>query len=254
MVVWDQSPYLLRRSEGCSVGALLAPGTRRGLETATSDAYRAEDPEEFEQILHWRLADSPSTIDYYQQLMVGARFDASRNAETIASPALVLHGADDRYVPVANAAALAEALPDARLHIFDGAGHLVFIERAEEVNQEIISFLKPRRPWRKWKPQEPSATPKTVALVESWNRWKPKQLFGRAREATSLPKLWKSRRLQETAEQKTKQLTGRVKDTNEETARKPKETSTLKKLGGWLRRSSQVPGDWAGKLRDWLHR
>src|SRR5215216_8159675 len=30
---------------------------RRGLETATSEAYRAERPEEFEQIVRWRLAD-----------------------------------------------------------------------------------------------------------------------------------------------------------------------------------------------------
>ncbi len=33
---------------------------RRGLKTATSEAYRAEHPEEFERIVRWRLADSPS--------------------------------------------------------------------------------------------------------------------------------------------------------------------------------------------------
>lgn len=69
----------------------------------------------------------------------------------IASPTLVTHGTEDRYVPVANAAALAEAIPDATLRVIDDAGRLVFIEQADEVNNEIISFLEPfeREPsWR----------------------------------------------------------------------------------------------------------
>lgn len=127
-------------------GSLSPKGAvRRGLKTATSGVYRAEHPEEFDQIVRWRLADSPSLSAYSQQAMAGARFDASRDVGGIDAPILVIHGADDRYVPVANAAALAKAVPGAELRILDAAGHLVFIERAEEVNKEIVSFLKPRK-------------------------------------------------------------------------------------------------------------
>jgi 3-oxoadipate enol-lactonase len=119
---------------------------RRGLETATSDAYRAQHPEEFERIVSWRLADSPSLSAYYEQMRAGARFDLSRDVGSITSPTLVIHGAEDRYVPVANAAALAEAIPDAKLRVLDGAGHLVFIERFADVNREVVTFLKPRKP------------------------------------------------------------------------------------------------------------
>ena len=118
---------------------------RRGLETATSDAYRAERPEEFEQIVRWRLADSPSLSTYYEQMRAGARFDVSRDVGSITSPTLVIHGSEDRYVPVANAVALAEAIPDARLRVLDDAGHLVFIERFADVNREVVTFLKPRK-------------------------------------------------------------------------------------------------------------
>jgi pimeloyl-ACP methyl ester carboxylesterase len=45
-------------------------------------------------------------------------------------------------VPVANAAALSEAIPDAKLRVFDDAGHLIFIERFAEVNREVVTFLK----------------------------------------------------------------------------------------------------------------
>ncbi len=38
---------------------------RRGLETATSEAYRAEHPEELEQLVRWRLADSSSSAAHY---------------------------------------------------------------------------------------------------------------------------------------------------------------------------------------------
>lgn len=130
-------------------GSFTPEGTiRRGLETATSDIYRAERPEEFEQIIRWRLADSPSINAYYEQAMAGARFDLSGDVEHITSPTLVIHGAEDRYIPVANAAALAGAIPGAKLRVLDAAGHLVFIERFADVNREVVTFLKPRKPGR----------------------------------------------------------------------------------------------------------
>ena len=119
---------------------------RRGLETATSGAYRAEHGDEFEQLVGWRFADSPSDAAYYEQAMAGASFDLSRDVGHITSPTLVIHGAEDRYVPVANAAALAGAVPGARLRVLDDAGHLVFIERFADVNREVVTFLKPRGP------------------------------------------------------------------------------------------------------------
>src|SRR5215212_5759773 len=126
-------------------GSLTPEGVvRRGLETATSETYRAEHGDEFEQIVSWRLADSPSGAAYYEQARAGAGFDLSRDVGHITSPTLVIHGAEDRYVPVANAAALAGAIPGSRLRVLDDAGHLVFIERFAEVNREVVTFLKPR--------------------------------------------------------------------------------------------------------------
>jgi len=126
----------------------MTPGgvVRRGLETATSETYRAEHEDEFEQIVSWRLADSPSGAAYYEQAMAGAGFDLSRDVGHITAPTLVIHGAEDHYVPVANAAALAGAIPGAKLRVLDHAGHLVFIERFADVNREAVAFLKPRGP------------------------------------------------------------------------------------------------------------
>jgi 3-oxoadipate enol-lactonase len=215
---------------------------RRGLETATSDAYRAGHPEEFDQIVRWRLADSPSLSDYYQQLMAGARFDISRDVGNVVSPTLVIHGTDDRYVPLANAVALADAIPGAKLRILDGAGHLVFIERAEEVNKEIVSFLKPRKPRKRRRPKKLSTTQNIVSFItESRERWRSQGQLAR---------------------QKTEQLIGQAKEVNKEIVshlrprewRKREGSAAFGKLEGWLRRQSRGPGGWVRKLRSRLSR
>ncbi len=115
---------------------------RKALEAATGDAYRAEKPDEFDQIVRWRLADSPSVVSYYEQAKAGARFDLSGDVGHITSPTLVIHGAEDRYVPPANARALADAIPGAKLRMLEDAGHLVFVERFADVNREVVRFLR----------------------------------------------------------------------------------------------------------------
>lgn len=131
---------------------------------------RAGNPDKFDRILHWRLADSPSLSEYSQQMMAGAQFNASRNLGEIFSPTLVVHGAEDRYMPLANAVALAESIPNTKLRVLDGAGHLVFIEQAKEVNKEIIAFLKPRKRWRSRIRPAKQQTKRLVERLEEANK------------------------------------------------------------------------------------
>jgi pimeloyl-ACP methyl ester carboxylesterase len=112
-----------------------AAAVRRAPETATGEAYRSEKPEELEQIVRWRLADSPPAVSYYGQAKAGARFDPSGDVAHLTSPTLVLHGAEDRYVPPANARAPAEATPGAKLRLLEDAGHLVFVGRFADVSE-----------------------------------------------------------------------------------------------------------------------
>lgn len=115
---------------------------RRGLEAATSDSYRVERPEEFEQIARWRMVDSASLAAYYEQMRAGASFDLAQDVSGITSPTLVIHGSEDRYVPPANGEALAESISEAKLKVLEGTGHLVFIEKFADFNREAIKFLK----------------------------------------------------------------------------------------------------------------
>jgi 3-oxoadipate enol-lactonase len=65
------------------------------------------------------------------QMQAIAGHDTSERLSAITSSTLVVHGTEDRMIPVANAALIAERIPGARLEIFDGVGHLFFWEEPE---------------------------------------------------------------------------------------------------------------------------
>jgi pimeloyl-ACP methyl ester carboxylesterase len=56
-------------------------------------------------------------------------------------PVLLIHGSEDRIVPLEHGLALLRALPDARMHIFGGCGHATPLERTDEFNDLVRSFL-----------------------------------------------------------------------------------------------------------------
>ena len=56
-------------------------------------------------------------------------------------PVLIVHGRQDRMVPVARGEQLQRGLPDARLQILEGAGHQVHSEQFAEVVRLILDFV-----------------------------------------------------------------------------------------------------------------
>jgi pimeloyl-ACP methyl ester carboxylesterase len=72
---------------------------------------------------------------------LGARPDSRDTAMEIDVPALVLVGQQDVLTPPSEAEELAGLLPQARVTVIADAGHLTPLERADEVNEELIVFL-----------------------------------------------------------------------------------------------------------------
>lgn len=60
----------------------------------------------------------------------------------IAAPALVLHGREDRIIPVAAAHYFAAHLPDARLHVLPNAGHWLQLEHPRTFANLVRAFLR----------------------------------------------------------------------------------------------------------------
>lgn len=67
--------------------------------------------------------------------------DVRRDLARIEVPALVIHGARDRVVPVEAGEALTAALPDARLAVLSGAAHAPLISYPRAVARLIGDFL-----------------------------------------------------------------------------------------------------------------
>ncbi|MBK9124184.1 MAG: alpha/beta hydrolase [Chloroflexi bacterium] len=59
----------------------------------------------------------------------------------VTQPTLIIHGESDGLVPLESARWLAETLPDARLEVIEGAGHVPVLTRPVEVAREIAWFI-----------------------------------------------------------------------------------------------------------------
>jgi len=60
----------------------------------------------------------------------------------IKAPTLIVHGRQDKGVPVTCAQEAARRIPGAQLHIVDGAGHWAQREKPAEVKQVLLKFLR----------------------------------------------------------------------------------------------------------------
>lgn len=116
---------------------------RRGLRVAFSKRFVSLSPGIFEQLVRWRM-DRPVTLQGYQaQLAAGMQFDVTERVSTIGHDTLIIHGDQDVVVPPGRGEELAEAIDGARLHVMEGAGHLFFIEEAEQTARVVTRFLDP---------------------------------------------------------------------------------------------------------------
>lgn len=61
----------------------------------------------------------------------------------IQAPTLVIAGAEDPATPPDRGEAIAEAVPDARLHIIEQAAHIISIEQPEATTRAILDHLEP---------------------------------------------------------------------------------------------------------------
>jgi len=103
----------------------------------------APDPGEeiVERILHHREATAQPLEAWTAQAAAGAAFDALDRVAGIAAPTLILHGTADTVVDSRNTALLALRIPDARVELFPGGGHLFFWEQPERFVGVVTEFL-----------------------------------------------------------------------------------------------------------------
>ncbi|MEO5344794.1 MAG: alpha/beta hydrolase [Magnetococcus sp. YQC-9] len=126
--------YLLRREER----------VRAALSESFCPFLYNRYPDTHAYILEQRLRYEPESAQVLMQYDAVARFFNSEAIplEQLTMPTLILSGALDLLVPVANGQLLAKRLPKAELHVIEETDHLFFLEKSMEVARLIKSFLE----------------------------------------------------------------------------------------------------------------
>ena len=68
-------------------------------------------------------------------------FDRMQELKQIQVPALIVAGTNDTFTPPKYAEYLAANIADSEIHVIQGAGHMLFIERVPEVSEAIEEFM-----------------------------------------------------------------------------------------------------------------
>lgn len=84
---------------------------------------------------------APPPAAAWSQRAMASRPDSFDVLRTARVPALVVVGEEDQLSPVADAEAMAGALPDARMVTIPEAGHLSAVEQPEQFNAAVREFL-----------------------------------------------------------------------------------------------------------------
>ena len=82
-----------------------------------------------------------SQLGYYFQIAAAAGWTSIHWLHTLKQPTLVMAGADDPIVPLANARLMCRLIPTAELKVFD-CGHLFLLTRLEQSARAIEEFLR----------------------------------------------------------------------------------------------------------------
>lgn len=99
----------------------------------------------------------PTSKGYLYQLLAMAGWSSLPFLPLLKQHTLILAGDLDRIVPLANARILSALIPNSRLQVIKGAGHLFFVSRADEKVPMIRNFLRQHKVRRSQAPRSNTA-------------------------------------------------------------------------------------------------
>jgi pimeloyl-ACP methyl ester carboxylesterase len=100
------------------------------------------DPEIVERFCVLRERNPVSPAAYAQQLKSAMAFNTEEQVPQITADTLIVTGDRDLIVPMKNSLNLNEKIQHSHLAVMPYAGHMAFVERADEFNRIVQDFLK----------------------------------------------------------------------------------------------------------------
>ncbi len=101
----------------------------------------ATPPGRIQEDLNVRCGCAWSYRGFFGQFAGVLLWNSYRRLARIHVPTLILHGAEDRLVPVENGRVLASRIPNARLEILPDAGHILITDQPDLSARLLLDFL-----------------------------------------------------------------------------------------------------------------
>ena len=115
---------------------------RRYLTVAFSPEFVAAHADTVERFCTLREENFVPPDVYMQQLQAALDFNVEARVSEMQAESLVITGDNDVVVPPQNSRNLAASIPNARLEVIEGSGHMAFVEKADEFNRIVTAFLE----------------------------------------------------------------------------------------------------------------
>ena len=125
--------------------ALVEDGNFKALVDAAFPGVVAAGNESDDALLAtWRSMTTPVGAEAFlrQQQAVVQRADLRSMLPSIACPTAIIHGAQDRLIPLNAAEETAAAMPTAQFTVVEGAGHLLFHEQPTAARDAVNAWLE----------------------------------------------------------------------------------------------------------------
>ena len=113
----------------------------RAIENIIAWSYSSDAEPEIKALALRRMRALRASV-LHNDFVACDAFGASERLNEITKPTLVVCGSEDRMTPVRTSQFLADQIPNARLVLIPGAGHMVMQEQPEPVAVALAGFLR----------------------------------------------------------------------------------------------------------------
>ncbi|MEO7802933.1 MAG: alpha/beta hydrolase [Actinomycetota bacterium] len=118
-----------------------AKDTAASIAIQTAPGFAEEHPGLIESLAERWQEENTDPSRFARQWDAIVNFDDWDSLSSITCPTLILHGGLDEFVPLGNAHNLASRIPDSKVVVIEGVGHLIGLERPFEFVEAITSFF-----------------------------------------------------------------------------------------------------------------
>ena len=110
------------------------------VQTIIENSYSSTADSQLKELAVEQMKQTRQAVLYGDFLACDA-FDVMERVKKIHVPTLLICGSEDRMTPPTRSEYLRDQIEDAQLHVVEGAGHMVMVERPNEVAGLLTGFL-----------------------------------------------------------------------------------------------------------------